>query len=177
MLRSESETSHHYLGLRVVAAFEAAKGLVVVLAGFGVLLLIHRDLQAIAERLVAHLHLNPASRYPRIFLRAASDTTPGRLKLLALGAFGYSAVRFVEAAGLWYERRWAEWFAVATGLIYVPFEAAAFVRRSDLEPLVALLLNLGIVLLMGLQLRRGSQTTDAWNVRSSTRREKWRPSG
>jgi uncharacterized membrane protein (DUF2068 family) len=167
MLRAESETSHHYsLGFRVVAAFEAAKGLVVVLAGFGVLLLIHRDLQAIAERLVAHLHLNPASRYPRIFLRAATDTTPGRLKLLALGAFGYSTVRFVEAAGLWYERRWAEWFAVATGLIYVPFEAAAFVRRPDLEPLVALVLNLGIVLFMGLQLRRGSQTTDAWNVRS-----------
>ena len=85
MLRAESETSHHYsLGFRVVAAFEAAKGLVVVLAGFGVLLLIHRDLQAIAERLVAHLHLNPASLYPRIFLRAATDTTPGRLKLLAL---------------------------------------------------------------------------------------------
>ena len=92
-------TVDHARGLRAVAAFEAAKGLVVLLAGFGVLLLIHRDLQAAAERIVVHLHLDPASRYPRIFLRAATESTPGRLRLLALGAFVYSTLRL--------SKRWA----------------------------------------------------------------------
>ena len=145
------------LGLRVVAGFEAAKGVVVLLAGFGVLLLIHRDVQAVAERLVVHLHLNPANRYPRIFLRAATESTPGHLRLLALGAFGSSVMRFIEAAGVWRERRWAEWFAVATGLIYVPFEAAAVAHRADAEPVVALLLNLAIVSYMGIRLQRGTR--------------------
>ncbi len=146
------------LGLRVIAAFEAVKGLVVLLAGFGVLLLIHRDVQALAERLVAHLHLNPGSRYPRIFLHVATGTTPTRLRLLAFGAFAYSTVRFVEAAGLWRARRWAEWFGAATGLIYVPFEAIAFIHRPELEPLLALVLNLVVVLFLGIQLRRGSDS-------------------
>jgi uncharacterized membrane protein (DUF2068 family) len=146
------------VGLRVIAAFEAVKGLVVLLAGFGVLLLIHRDVQALAERLVAHLHLNPGSRYPRIFLHIATGSTPTRLRLLAFGAFVYSTVRFVEAAGLWRARRWAEWFGAATGLIYVPFEVMAFIHRPELEPLLALVLNLVVVLFLGIQLRRGSDS-------------------
>lgn len=141
------------LGLRAVAAFEAAKGLVVLLAGSGLLLLVHRDVQAVAERVVAHLHLNPANRYPRIFLHVASEASPGRLRLLALGAFTYSVVRFVEAGGLWRERRWAEWLGAATGIVYLPFEGAALIRRPGPEPVIALVLNLGVVVFLGLRLR------------------------
>jgi len=70
----------------------------------------------------------------------------------------YSTLRFIEAVGLWRARRWAEWFGVATGLIYVPFEAIAFVRRPELEPFLALLLNLMIVVILGMYLRRGSDS-------------------
>jgi uncharacterized membrane protein (DUF2068 family) len=41
---------------------------------------------------------------------------------------------------------------VATGLIYTPLEALAFIRRPGLEPLLAFIVNLGIVLFLGLQL-------------------------
>jgi len=159
MLRGEPHDVNHSVGLRVIAAFEAIKGLMVLLAGFGVLVLVHRDVQALAERLIAHLHLNPASHYPRIFLHVVTTTTPARLRLLALGAFVYSALRFIEAGGLWHERRWAEWLAVATGLFYVPFEAMALARGPELEPLLALVLNVGVVLYMGIQLRRGSKVS------------------
>jgi len=74
------------IGLRTIALFEAAKGLVVLLAGSGLLLLVHRDVQAMAEQLVSHLHLDPAKRYPRIFLHIVTGATPARLRLLALGA-------------------------------------------------------------------------------------------
>src|SRR5579859_6996262 len=43
-------------GLRMVAAYEAAKGALVLLAGFGLLTLIHNDAQYFAEQLVAHMH-------------------------------------------------------------------------------------------------------------------------
>lgn len=147
----------HLFGLRTIAVYEAAKGLIVLAAGSGLLLLVHRDVQAFAERLVAHLHLDPASRYPRVFIRAAGGTSPLHLRLLALGAFVYATLRFTEAVGLWKARRWAAWLGVWTGVIYVPFEALAFVRHPGLEPLVALLLNLGIVLYLGLRLRAGSR--------------------
>jgi len=140
-------------GIRAIALFEGVKGSVVLLAGSGLLLLVNRDVQAIAERIVRHLHLDPARRFPGIFLRVASQSTPDRLKLLAVGAFLYSVMRFVEAYGLWNARRWAEWFAAATGVIYMPFEAFALHRHPGPEPLFALLLNLAVVIYLGLRLR------------------------
>jgi hypothetical protein len=74
------------VGLRLIAMFEALKGLVVVAAGFGLLSLLHRNVQAMAEALLRHSHLNPASRTPQIFLALAARITAADLWLLALGA-------------------------------------------------------------------------------------------
>jgi uncharacterized membrane protein (DUF2068 family) len=151
------DASEHALGLRTVAVFEAAKGFAVLLAGSGLLLLVRRDAQAMAERIVEHLHLDPASRYPRIFVQLATGATPGRLRLLALGALIYALIRFAEAVGLWHGRRWAEWFGMATGAIYLPFEVVALVRQPSVEPLIALLASVGIVLFLAVRLKKGGR--------------------
>jgi uncharacterized membrane protein (DUF2068 family) len=106
-------------GLRTVAILEGMKGLFVLGAGLGVLSLVHRDVQAIADKVVRHFHLNPASRYPHIFLEAAAQVTDASLWLLAMIALLYALARFVEAYGLWYRRRWAQWFALVTGALYL----------------------------------------------------------
>lgn len=106
----------------MVATFEAAKGVIVLAAGLGLFGLMHRDVQAGAERLVRHLHLNPASHYPRIFIDAAGRLDDTHLRLLAIGALVYAAIRFTEAFGLWLDRRWAEWFGAISGAIYLPLE-------------------------------------------------------
>ena len=150
----ERDAAQHALGLRAIAIMEAAKGLLVLISGSGLLLLVHRDAQAIAERLLQHLHLNPAHHYPHIFLQIATGASPGRLRLWAAGAAVYAILRFVEAVGLWHAKRWAEWFGVLTGLLYVPFEVLSFVRRPNMEAVVALLVSIGVILFLWLRLRR-----------------------
>ena len=59
--------------LRTIAAFEAAKGMLVLLAGFGTLALIHFDAQRWAGYIVAHLHLNLAKHEPKIFIDLANQ--------------------------------------------------------------------------------------------------------
>jgi uncharacterized membrane protein (DUF2068 family) len=135
-------------GMRTVAVVEAAKAVLVLAAGFGLLALIHHDVQAAAERLVRHSHLNPAGKYPRIFLDAAQQMTDTRLWLLAAFAALYSLVRSVEAYGLWYERRWAEWFAMASGSIYVPVEVYELFHHFTWLKLTILAVNVGIVAYM-----------------------------
>ena len=125
--------------------FEALKGALVFSAGFGLLSLVHRDLQAMAERLVRHSHLNPAHHYPRIFIQAASHTNDARLRHLAALAFLYAAVRFVEAYGLWRMRVWAEWFAIISGSVYLPVEIYEIFRRATWIRGLILLTNLLIV--------------------------------
>ena len=55
----------HTKGLHIVAGFEGAKGLLVLIAGFGVLTLINQDLHLAAERLVRRIHLNPSRYRPK----------------------------------------------------------------------------------------------------------------
>lgn len=134
--------------IRAVALFEAAKGAVVLLAGFGVLSLIHRDAQHVANVIVHHLHLNPAKHYPRIFLHAAEHLTDARLWMLVAGASAYCCVRFIEAYGLWRQRWWAEGFAALSGAIYVPFEVYRLLRGEGLVAAIALALNVAVVAFM-----------------------------
>ena len=132
-------------GLRAVAVYEAAKGLLVLVAGFGVLAFMRDDLQRYAEGLVEHLHLNPAKGYPRIFIDAAANVSDARLWMLAGFALIYAIVRWVEAYGLWRGKRWAEWFAVLSGAIYVPAELYSVLHRVTPMKICVLAVNIGIV--------------------------------
>jgi uncharacterized membrane protein (DUF2068 family) len=132
-------------GLRIVSIFEATKGLLVLVTGFGLLAYIHEDLHLAAERLVRHFHLNPASHYPLIFLDLASHVTDRQLWLMALFALFYAVVRLIEAYGLWHERRWAEWFGLFSGGMYVPLELFEIVRGVTWPKAVLLIVNVGIV--------------------------------
>ena len=138
-------TDTHPRGVRWVALFEASKGVLVILVGFGLLALIHVDLQTQAEEIISHFHLNPGSRYPRVFLDLAYNLTDARLWALACLAFGYASIRFIEAGGLWFHRLWAEWLAALSGGIYVPFELYELTKGITGLKLATFAVNLLIV--------------------------------
>src|SRR3989442_1696901 len=135
-------------GLRAVAAFEALKGVIVLVAGFGLAKLIHGDVQQAVEDLVERLHLDPAKKYPRIFLDLAGNLSDGQLWALAALAMVYATLRFAEAYGLWFARRWGEWVAALSGGIYVPVEIYELSRGFSVLKLGALILNAVVVAYM-----------------------------
>jgi uncharacterized membrane protein (DUF2068 family) len=148
---------HSKDGLRVVSIFEATKGLLVLLTGFGLLAYIHQDLHLAAENLVRHFHLNPASHYPRIFIDLADHVSDGQLWIMAVSALLYSVVRFVEAYGLWHQRAWAEWFALLTGGMYVPIELFEVVKKVTWPRVTVLSVNAVIVAYLATILYRSRQ--------------------
>jgi uncharacterized membrane protein (DUF2068 family) len=133
------------VGVRALALFEAAKGMLVLAAGFGILGLVHRDAQRMAEALIRHMHLNPARHYPLIFIKAASRLTDHRLHLLAAGAFAYATVRLAEAYGLWRMRAWAEWLAILSTGLYMPVELYELLRHATATRALILLFNAAIL--------------------------------
>jgi uncharacterized membrane protein (DUF2068 family) len=143
--------------LRTVASLELAKGLVVLLLGFGAVSLVHKDAWDVAEAVLRFLHVNPDHHhYAQVFLNLADNITDAKLWAMAAGATAYSVLRFVEAYGLWRERTWAEWFALISGALYVPFEAYELVRRPTPIHAAVLFINLVIVFYM-LYLRLSAQ--------------------
>jgi uncharacterized membrane protein (DUF2068 family) len=57
----------------------------------------------------------------------------------------YTTVRFVEATGLWLEREWAEWFALLSSAMYMPWEIYELARRETLIRWIVFSVNVVIV--------------------------------
>jgi uncharacterized membrane protein (DUF2068 family) len=151
----------HLVTLRCVAVVELIKGLLVLAAGAGLLTLVRRDVQEVAEHLVRHLHLNPANEIPRIFIELAGRVTSTNLWLLAIGAAVYAAVRLAEGYGLWRDRTWAEWLGAVSGLIYVPFELHALSKGVTTLRVTLLVVNLIVVWVLADALaRRGRRPVE-----------------
>ena len=135
--------------LRWVAAFEAAKGLLVLAAASAAFEFVHMmGAQKIAEQLVRHFHLNPASRYPKIFLEAASHLDNIHLLALGLGALVYSVIRLVEAYGLWYGRQWAWIFGLVSAGLYLPVEIFELIKHANTAEVLVFSLNILILVLL-----------------------------
>jgi len=138
----------HIKGVRAVATLEFSKGVIVVLAGLGVLSMRHRDIWGVAESLLEFFHVNPHRHYVGIFIDLVYRVSDIRLWKIAVIAAVYVILRFVEAYGLWYVKPWAEWLAIASGTIYIPFEMADLMHRITWLRVVVIVVNLGIVLYM-----------------------------
>jgi uncharacterized membrane protein (DUF2068 family) len=147
-LQSNDPHSRQLKALRAVASVEFLKGLVVLLAGFGVLSLVHRDAWDVAESFLEWLHISPDGHYAQVFLNLADQVTDSKVWAVAVAALAYSTLRFVEAYGLWRERAWAEWLALISGAIYLPFEIFELARKPDGVRLAIFLINLAVVLYM-----------------------------
>ena len=135
-----------HFGLRGIALLEAGKGGVALLAGFAILIFRHKDYQAIAERVLAFLHISPGRRFFQTVVRGASHMTTHTIWLVFFGIIVYVLIRFVEATGLWLEREWAEWFALLSGSMYLPWEIYELVRHVTWVKWTVLSINLLIVI-------------------------------
>ena len=131
--------------IRAIAVFEAVKGALVLVAGFGLLSLLHKDAHRIACEFISRVHLSPVQKYPKIFIDLADNITDSRLWFFAGLALIYSAFRFVEGYGLWKERVWAEWMAVVSGTIYLPIEIYEVCVKVSFVNVFALVANIVVV--------------------------------
>jgi uncharacterized membrane protein (DUF2068 family) len=145
---SAVDRAEHVAGLRTVATFEAAKGLLVLAGGLGLLTLLGKDIHEAAEKLLRTVHLNPEGHLSQIFLRAADKVSDGKLWVAAGGTVVYAAVRWTEAWGLWHAREWAEWFALLSGSLYLPWEIYEILEHPGPIPWLILATNLTIIFYM-----------------------------
>ena len=156
--------------VRLVAVFEAAKGALVLLAGFGVLSLVHRNVRVAAAALVGRLHLNPTHRFESSFIEAAARVTDTGLWLIASIGFLYALFRFLEAYGLWSGRLWAQWLAVVSGGLYLPLEIYELIQRFTWVRESALIVNLIVVSAMTFVLSKDKKPECCASARGEPRR-------
>ena len=143
-----AHSHEHKKGLRTVAAVEFVKGFLTVLAGLIFLEVIRRDydLEDAAQNLLYYLHIDPDRRLSQVFVHAAARLMDANVKLVLGIALVYATGRFIESYGLWRQRVWAEWLAIISGAVYLPFELYKLVTKPSTVHWVILLVNLAVVI-------------------------------
>lgn len=124
---------------------EFAKGLAVLGAAIS---LYWVDPTDVVGAFLDFLHISPDHHLAQLLLRSADTLSNASMWLVVLLACIYSGLRFAEAFGLWTEKAWAEWIALVSGAIYIPFETYKLVHRPGLLHISILLINLAIVAYM-----------------------------
>jgi uncharacterized membrane protein (DUF2068 family) len=160
------EMHNHKYGLRMVAVVEALKGSAVIALCVVLLSLLHKDLSLVVDHLTEWLRLNPDSRIADWFYEVADRTTGSGIWTAVSVGVAYSTCRFVEAYGLWNQRQWAEWFAVISGAIYLPFELFTLVRHPHWTKLAVLVGNILVVLYILRILVESRRERDACEART-----------
>ena len=140
--------------LHLIALFEGLKGMLVLLAGFGILMLIHPNLHHGAARIIEMFHMNPARHYPRVFIDLTERISDAKLRTMAAGAAIYAASRIIEATGLWFGRNWALWFGAVSGGAFLPLEIFELFKGVSLVKVVLVVLNAAMVCVLLQSLRK-----------------------
>jgi uncharacterized membrane protein (DUF2068 family) len=133
--------------LRIVSMIDVVKGLTILAIGFGILSAHSHVLENGGVSLLRLLDIDPTAGTSRKFLELlhAADSERGMLMIAALA---YSALRFVEAYGLWFMRNWARWLGLISAGIYVPFELYYLFRDPSWTSVSVLSINLIVLWLL-----------------------------
>jgi uncharacterized membrane protein (DUF2068 family) len=141
-------------GLRTIALFEAAKGFLALAAAGGLLSLRHTDLHAVTDAFLLRHGIDPERHYMRLFIESVAQATHHHEGQLAVLSLAYALIRLAEGYGLWQGKHWAEWFAVISAGLYLPWEFMHFARHPRPFTAGIILFNLALIFYLGKLLAR-----------------------
>lgn len=149
ILQTHSGSTEHRArlrALRTVALLEFVKGLLVLAAALGIAFFV--DPTDVAEWFLHLLHISPDGHFAQLLLRWADTVSDAKVWVVITGACAYSGLRFVEAYGLWRARAWAEWIALVSTALYLPFEIRLLMHRVNPLHAAFLVVNVAVVVFM-----------------------------
>src|ERR1019366_9602519 len=94
------------VGLRTIALFEAAKGILAFGAACGLFSLRHTDLHAVTDAFLLRHGIDPERHYMRLFIESVARATNHHAGQIAAFGFAYALIRFAEGYGLWQGKHW-----------------------------------------------------------------------
>ncbi len=132
-------------GLRLIAGFKLAQGLLLCLVGTGLLILITKNPDAQAARWLAALRIDTNNDFVRSLLNRLDAISPLKFERLGMVAFLYAGLLLVEGVGLLLQKRWAEFFTIFVTGSFLPFELLEVFRHFTLPPVALLVTNGAVV--------------------------------
>jgi uncharacterized membrane protein (DUF2068 family) len=149
----------HDAMIRCIGAFKLFKTACLIVIGFGLLKLIHRDVGTQLENWVATLGFDPGSGMINHAIQKATDLSPARFKEFGVVSFVYAGLFLAEGIGLCLKKRWAEWFTVVITSSLLPFEIFEIIHRRSVIKVFVLILNIVVVIYLLFRIAREGRAT------------------
>jgi uncharacterized membrane protein (DUF2068 family) len=151
---STRQSSKPDLWLFLIGLFKLAKALGLLIVGFGLLRLMHRDVASVTQHWVEVLRVDPDNRFIHRALLKIFNVTPKQLRELSIGTFVYAAIFLTEGVGLLARRHWAEYLTLISTGLFVPLEVWEIHRHFTMLKLGVTAVNVLIVWYLAARLRR-----------------------
>lgn len=141
-----SQTSaKHGLFLKLVALGKFLRGIFYTLLALGLLALVGRDVEALLRRLFDLIKVSQNSPYVVWILERAEMIDGHMIILASILALFYGITGFLQAIGLHYRRRWAEYITALAAAMLVPGEIYLLIKNPTFFKAFLLVSNLVIV--------------------------------
>jgi uncharacterized membrane protein (DUF2068 family) len=155
--RKSSGVPKQSVTLLLIALFKLTKGILLLIVGFGVFRLLHRDVADTVAHWVDVLRVDPDNRYIHRLLTHLLAVTPAQLKAASAGTFIYAGLLLTEGVGLLLRKRWAEYFTIITTAGLIPLEIYELARHLTTAKMVILAVNVAIVVYLIARVRQARQ--------------------
>ncbi len=144
----------HHPGLLLIALYEFAKGLILVLVAVSLLRLLNHDLQQVVMHWARVLRLDLHHRFIENLAARAGLINPRELKQLSAFSFLTGGIHLVQGVGLYLGKRWAEYLTVVATAAFIPLEVHEVIRHVGPVRCLVLAGNVALVIYLISLLRR-----------------------
>jgi uncharacterized membrane protein (DUF2068 family) len=138
----------------LIGLFKLLKAASLLIIGFGVLRLLHKDVASVAEHWVEVLRVDPDNRFVHRALLRIFNISPKQLKELSVGTFVYAGIFLTEGTGLLLRKHWAEYMTLISTALFIPLEVYEVWRHFTWLKVAVIVANLLIVWYLALRIKR-----------------------
>lgn len=131
--------------LKTIACLKILRGTIAITIGIS-LFLVYRNSGAFSW--IDHPELGSiASKDPflQMLFLWLGNFNQEQILSIAILASAMGVLRWSEAGGIWFNKSWAQWLAVFSGFIYIPFEINELIHRFSWLMVLVLIINTIIV--------------------------------
>jgi uncharacterized membrane protein (DUF2068 family) len=140
--------------LLLIGIFKLLKGVALLIAGFGVLRLLHRDVASTVQHWIEVLRVDQDNRFIHRALLRVFRVTPKQLRELSVGTFIYAGIFLTEATGLLARKHWAEYMTLISTGLFIPLEVYEIFQHFTWMKIAVTAINALIVVYLAARINR-----------------------
>jgi uncharacterized membrane protein (DUF2068 family) len=140
-------------GLMLIGVMKSLKGLALIIAGVGLLSLLHRDAAETVRHWIEAIRIDPHDRLIDQLLEKIAGVSHRTLRRLGVGTLFYAAVFCTEGVGLLTAQHWAEYMTAGVTASFLPLELYELIAHPSVVKALVILVNVAVVIYLVLEIR------------------------